>query len=449
MQRLDETHDPARASWVAGADTPGSEFPIQNLPFCVFSTPDRRQRTGVCIGERVVDVEALIDRDLLRGEALAAAILARGDSLNALMEAGRAPARALRRALADLLDVRGPHANEARRSADTILVDRRSARFHLPTRIGGFTDFLTSTYHTERGGRHTRPDAPLPPAFKHLPIAYNSRPSSVRISGEPVIRPHGQFPDRDGRIVFGPTRAFDFELEVGLFIAGNNALGAPVPIGEAEERMLGLVLLNDWSSRDVQRWESHPLGPFLSKSVSTTISPFVVTLDALEPFRTTRFARAPEDPAPLSYLDDPTDAARGGFDIALTCDLESARMRARGREPARITRTNFRHMYWTFAQMLTHHTSNGCNLQAGDLLGSGTTSGPTDEARACFAELSERGTIPLDIGDSETRGFLEEGDEVVFRGRAERSGFAPIGFGTCIGRVEPAIPYPVANPRGV
>lgn len=442
MERLDETHDPARASWVPGAETPATDFPIQNLPFCVFSSVDRAPRTGIAIGDRILDITALIARELLRGDALEAARLAEGDNLNRLMAAGREPARALRRAVADLLDAKGRRADEAHRAADALLVDRPTARFHLPARIGGFTDFLTSTYHTERGGRHTRPDSPLPPAFKHLPIAYNSRPSSVRISGEPVVRPHGQYPDKDGRIVFGPTRAFDFELEVGVFIAGENALGTPVPIEVAETRMFGLVLLNDWSARDVQRWESNPLGPFLSKSVSTTISPFIVTLDALAPFRAPRFERAPSDPAPLPYLDAPDDAARGGFDIALTCDLATPHRRETGMAPARITATNFRHMYWTFAQMLAHHTSNGCNLLPGDLIGSGTTSGPSDESRACFAELSERGSIPLDIGAGEARGFLEDGDEVVFRGRATRDGFAPIGFGTCLGRVAPAISYP-------
>jgi fumarylacetoacetase len=441
MTLLDETHDPSRSSWVENSAPGSSDFPIQNLPFCIFA--DRRgARAGVAIGDHVVDIEALLDRELLRGDAAHAARLATGGTLNNLMAAGRTPARDLRRAIADLLDAAKPGANLARSLAERILVARSSVDFRLPAAIGGFTDFLTSSYHTERGGRHTRPDAPLPPAFKHLPIAYNSRASSVRLSGESVHRPHGQWMTDTGQVVFGPTQAFDFELELGAFVCGGNPLGEPVAIGDAERHLFGLVLLNDWSSRDVQRWESHPLGPFLSKSVSTTISPFIVTMDALEPFRAPAFARGEHDPKPLPYLDDAENETRGGIDIDLMCDLTTTQMRQNGLPGTTITRTNFRHMYWTFAQMLAHHTSNGCNLRPADLIGSGTTSGPSDASRACFAELSERGSRPLTLDTGETRRFLEDGDEVTFRGTATRAGFTSIGFGSCNGRVLPSLPYP-------
>ena len=443
MIQLDETHDPERRSWVASANAPASDFPIQNLPFCIVSRLGGRPGGGIAIGDRILDLRAVLDRELLKGAAERAARATTGGALNELMALGPAAARELRRGVSDLLAETGRHAASARMMADMLLMPMREATLHLPAAIGGFTDFLTSSYHTERGGRHTRPDSPIPAAFKHLPIAYHSRASSVRLSGEAVRRPHGQWREGSGRIVFGPTRAFDFELELGAFVGAGNALGEPVPLDEAWDHLFGFVLLNDWSARDVQRWESHPLGPFLSKSASTTISPFVVTAEALAPFRREAFVRSAADPPPLPYLSSEADRRGGGLDIALTCDLVTPQLREAGGLPARITETNFRHMYWTFAQMLAHHASNGCNLRPGDLLGSGTISGPDDASRACFAELSERGTTPLQLADGETRAFLEDGDEVVFSGRAMREGFAPIGFGECRGRVAPACAYPL------
>jgi fumarylacetoacetase len=325
--------------------------------------------------------------------------------------------------------------------AHALLVPMTDARLVLPAQIGSFTDFLTSIYHTERGGRVTRPDSPIPPPFRHLPIAYNGRATSVRASGEDVRRPNGQWRRADGTVQFGPCEQLDFELEVGMFVGRGNALGEPVAIDDATSHMFGYCLLNDWSARDIQRWES-ALGPFLGKSLSTTISCWVVTAEALAPFRAPAFPRPPGDPAPLPYLHGTADQAQGGLDLTLEAYLETPRMRRERAAPARITRTNFIHMYWTFAQMLTHHMSNGCNLRPGDLLGSGTASGPLDENRACLSEITGRGAHSFALPNGESRIFLEDGDEVIFRARAERAGFVQIGFGECRARVVSAPPWP-------
>jgi fumarylacetoacetase len=440
MTGLNRTHDPARKSWVESANLAGSDFPIQNLPLGVFQGVGSA-RTGVAIGDQVLDVLAALEAGLLDGEAGDAARLASGGSLNALMGTGNRTVSALRARLSDLLWSDDRHAAPARKIADTLLVPMASVEMKLPAKIGSFTDFLTSIYHTERGGRVTRPDNPVPPAFKYLPIAYNGRATSVRLSGEPVRRPNVQWRNSDGKVEFGPCRQLDFELEVGMYVGSGNALGEPISIEDAPHHIFGLCLLNDWSARDIQRWES-VLGPFLSKSLSTTVSPWVVTVEALAPFRAPAFPRPQGDPAPLPYLHSDSDQAAGGFDIELEAYLTTPRMRAEGTQAARITRTNFIHMYWTFAQMLTHHMSNGCNLQPGDILGSGTTSGPLDESRACLNELTNRGTHTLALPNGETRGYLADGDEVIFHGRAERNGFVSIGFGECRARVDTAVPWP-------
>ena len=442
MTELNRTHDPARRSWVERANLAGGDFPIQNLPFGVFRNADGA-RTGVAIGDHILDLSAALAAGLFEGEAREAAHLASGANLNALMAAGNRMASALRARLSDLLWSDGRDAPRARQVADRLLVPMAGAEMLLPVKLGSFTDFLTSIYHTERGGRVTRPDNPVPPAFKYLPIAYNGRATSVRASAEPVRRPNVQWRNPDGKVEFGPCRQLDFELEVGTYVATGNALGEPISIEHAPDHMFGLCLLNDWSARDIQRWES-VLGPFLSKSLSTTVSPSVVTTEALAPFRAPAFARPQGDPAPLAYLHSHSDQAMGGFDIELDAYLLTPRMRADGAEPAHITRTNFIHMYWTFAQMLTHHMSNGCNLQPGDLLGSGTTSGPLDANRACLNELTSRGAQPLKMPNGETRGYLEDGDEVILRARAARNGFYSIGFGECRARIEPAPSWPKA-----
>ena len=440
MSELNRTHDPARRSWVERANLAGGDFPIQNLPFGVFRNADGA-RTGIAIGDHILDLSATLAAGLFDGEARDAAHLASGASLNALMAAGNRMASALRARVSDLLSSEGRDAPRARQMADRLLVPMAGVEMLLPVKLGSFTDFLTSIYHTERGGRVTRPDNPVPPAFKYLPIAYNGRATSVRVSAEPVRRPNVQWRNPDGKVEFGPCRQLDFELEVGMYVATGNALGEPISIEHAPDHMFGLCLLNDWSARDIQRWES-VLGPFLSKSLSTTVSPWVVTTEALAPFRAPAFARPQGDPAPLAYLHSHSDQAMGGFDIELDAYLLTPRMRADGAEPAHITRTNFIHMYWTFAQMLTHHMSNGCNLQPGDLLGSGTTSGPLDTNRACLNELTNRGAQLLKLPNGEARGYLDDGDEVIFRARAARDGFCSIGFGECRAWIEPAPSWP-------
>lgn len=436
MATLNDTHDPQRRSWVAAANADGADFPIQNLPFGVFSNGGAG-KGGVAIGDRIVDLAAALD--LFSGEALVAARAASGPTLNGLMALGNAPASALRARLSDLLREGGP--DDLRHIADTALVKMANVTMLLPARTGAFTDFLTSSYHTERGGRVSRPDSPLPPCFKYLPVAYNSRASSLRASGAVIARPNGQWKHPDGAVRFGPSEAMDFELEVGLFIGPGNPVGTPVPMSQVRDRMFGYCLLNDWSARDIQAWES-ALGPFLSKSLSTSISPWVVTAEALAPFRAPAFPRAADDPAPLPYLTDAQDQASGHFDIVLEAFIRTPKMRASGAPASRVTLTNFLHNYWTFAQMATHHMSNGCNLEPGDLLGSGTASGPTDDSRACLSEATERGKMPLTLDNGETRGWLLDGDEVIFTGRASKDGFVSIGFGTCAGRIDPAPVWP-------
>jgi fumarylacetoacetase len=436
---INATHDARRSSWVASANDGATDFPIQNLPLGVFRRAGGTPQGGVAIGDQILDLSAALAAGLLSGMAAEAGHAAAGACLNPLMVLGNEAASALRHQVSDLLSA----GSAAARLAATLLVPAQDVAMMLPADVGSFTDFLTSQYHTERGGRHTRPEQPLPVNFKHLPVAYNSRATSVRVSGEAVRRPRGQFQRSNGEVVFAACEQLDFELELGLFVGVGNALGEPVSIAGAAEKMFGFCLLNDWSARDIQRWESVPLGPFLSKSLSTTISPWVVTVEAMAPFRAAALARDAADPRPLPYLFNGDDQRAGGMDVDMEVYLLTPRMRAGSMPPVRITRTNFRHMYWTFGQMLTHHTSNGCNLRPGDLLGSGTASGPTDESRACLAELSERGTESYDIGHGEQRRFLEDGDEVIFRARASRPDFVSIGFGECRGRIEPAPSYPI------
>jgi fumarylacetoacetase len=442
--QLNETHRADLRSWVESANDPATDFPIQNLPHGVFQRGAETPRGGVAIGDCVLDLTAALEVKLFHDAAEQVARLAAGPSLNAFMAAGRAAQSALRRRISGLLSADNRDRPEIEKLAARLLIPMRDVEMKLPAAIGSFTDFLTSIDHTERLGRATRPDSPVPDAFRYLPIAYNGRATSVRASGEPVRRPNGQWPASDGQVKFGPCEQQDFELEVGMFVARGNELGQPISIDEAPERIFGFCLLNDWSARDIQRWESI-LGPFLSKSLSTTISCWVVTAEAMAPFRTAACPRPAGDPAPLPYLHSASDQASGGLDLTLDAYLLTPRMRREGAALARIVRTNFIHMYWTFAQMLTHHMSNGCNLRPGDLLGSGTASGPLDENRACLAEITDRGTRPLTLPNGETRVWLEDGDEVIFRARAERDGFVSVGFGECRGRIEPAPAWPSAK----
>ena len=440
MATLNATHDPARRSWVESANRPDADFPIQNLPFGIFRN-DGLARGGVAIGDRIFDLQAGLDAGLFSGAAERAARAGAASRLNALMALGNGPAGALRARLSDLLRADGPERAKVEGMADRLLVPMAAATMELPVHVGNFTDFLTSSYHTERGGRVSRPDNPLPVNFKHLPIAYHSRASSVRLSGEPVRRPNGQSRSGDS-VVFGPSKTLDFELELAAFIGPGNALGTPIPLAAVPRQIFGYALLNDWSARDIQRWETTPLGPFLGKSFSTTISPWVVTQEALAPFRAPAFTRAAGDPAPLPYLQDKTDAEEGGLDLAMEAYYLTPRMREAKLAPARVTASNVRHLYWTLGQMITHHASNGCNLQPGDIIGSGTVSGPTDESRACLNELSVNGTQSFALPGGDSRRYLEDGDEVIFRARASRAGHVSIGFGECRGRIEPAPPWP-------
>ncbi len=418
----DATHDPQRRSRVPAANAPGCDFPIQNLPLGIFSTPGRAPRGGIAIGDQILDIAAARDAGLLSGAEAAAAS---GETLNPLMALGNVAAARLR-AEAQALLAEGA-------TAALPLVPMAGATMHLPAAIGAFSDFFCSYDHTLRGGRVSRPDNPVPAAFKWLPIAYNSRASSVRPSGEDVVRPNGIRGMSGGGGMFGPSTALDFELEFAAFIGPGNVLGMPIPLSRAQDHLFGFCLLNDWSARDIQRFESTPLGPFLSKSLHTTISPWVVTAAALEPFRAAAPKRHEGDPPLLPHLDDVADRAMGHWDIALSCDYTP-----RGATNSeRIVATHLRNLYWTLGQMLTHHASNGCNLRPGDLIASGTVSGPEDHERACMNEMT-LGKQPIRFADGTERMYLEDGDRVTFRARAERAGFVPIGFGECTGVVLPA-----------
>lgn len=437
MTVLNETHDPARRSWIETANEPGCDFPIQNLPFGVFSARGCDPRGGVAIGDMIFDVAAANEAGLFTPAAKDAAQAAAKPSLNEFMAMKPAQISALRRELSDLLRADGLQRGRVEKMSD-LLVPMSRATMMVPAAIGGFTDFFTSIDHVRRATSVLRPDAPLPPAFKNLPMAYNGRASSIVASGVPVVRPHGQQGRKDGGSSFGPTRMLDYELEVGIYVGQGNPLGRPIPLREAREQMFGLCLLNDWSARDIQRFESFPLGPFLGKCFATTISPWIVTAEALAPFRVPARTRDAGDPPLQDYLNDSGDRSDGGFDIALTASLQTATMRAKGQAPAPITLTNLNALYWSCAQMITHHASNGCNLQPGDLLGTGTLSGPVDDSRACMLELTTGGKQPLTLPNGEQRAWLEDGDAVVFHGRCNRDGFVTIGFGECRGEIAPA-----------
>jgi len=423
MTKLNRTHDPARRSWVPSANQPGSDFPIQNLPLGIFRNGGGEPRGGVAIGNHVFDLQAALGAGLFQGEAAGAARAACGPTLNPLMALGSEAASALRARLSDLLSTDGTERESV------TLIPMSAVQMQLPVTIFNYTDFICSSFHALRAFRKPL-DSPLSPVLSHMPVAYHGRASSVRVSGEEVRRPNGQSKTPDGQVQFGPSRSLDFELEVGAFVALGNELGSPVSIEDAPSRLFGYCLLNDWSARDIQFWES-TLGPFLGKSFSTTISPWVVTAEALAPFRTAVTKPRADHPEPLPYLDSKADRAEGGLDVDLDAYLQTPKMRASGQQPARIVTTNLRFLYWSFAQMLTHHASNGCNLRPGDLIGGGTVSGPTDESRACLLEHTE----PVALPNGETRQYLEDGDEVVFRARANREGYVSIGFGECRGRI--------------
>lgn len=436
MPSINATHDPARRSWVDSAQRDGADFPIQNLPFGMF-VRDRTARAGIAIGDYILDLGVVRQAGLLVGPALTAAEAAAGTALNDLMALDPEVVSALRARVSDLLRIDGPDSERLQRIAERALVAMAGTQMLLPCRIENYTDFLTSAYHTERHGRFKGLAQPVPPAFWHLPVAYHGRASSIRVSGTPVIRPHGQWKGADGTVVFGPVEALDFELEVGAFVGRGNALGEPIPIAAAHEHIFGYCLLNDWSAKSVQWWEQ-VLGPFLGKSFMSSISPWIVTTEALAPFRIPGPVRDASAPPLLPYLDDAEDHRTGGLDVVLEAWLQTARMRREAWPPQRLTSTHPKHMSWSFAQMLAHHSSNGCDLRPGDLIASGTVSGPDDSCRACLTEIASAGTTPLRLDNGETRAWLADGDEVMFRARAESPRFVPIGFGECRGTVTAA-----------
>jgi fumarylacetoacetase len=435
---LDETHRADLRSWVESANDPAGDFPIQNLPLGVFRIADGPARVGVAIGDRILVVGAAARLGLLSGAA-GDATAYDGATLNALMGRGTAARRALRAGLVELLREDTDVGARARAVASELLVRAEDAELLVPAAIGDYTDFYASVHHATNVGSMFRPDNPLLPNYKHVPIGYHGRASSIVPSGAGVIRPCGQSKaDTDPVPTFGPSRRLDYELEVGVFVGEGNSLGEPITLAEAEDRLFGLCLVNDWSARDIQAWEYQPLGPFLAKNFATTVSPWIVTMEALAPFRAPAFPRPATDPRPLPYLETPANEASGGFDVQLEVWLRSERMRRDGLPAMRLTHVRFTEMYWTVAQLTAHHASNGCNLRPGDLIASGTVSGPTRESRGCLLELAWRGTEPITLPTGEQRRFLDDGDEVIFRGFCERGGFARIGFGECRGTVLPA-----------
>jgi fumarylacetoacetase len=427
---IDATHDPARTSWVASANG-HPDFPVQNLPYGIFTPEDGDPRAGVAIGDKILDLRAAAAAGLLPARA---AFACDGDTLNALMALAPADRRALRERLSAML-------SDPMREAELapMLYEAAGCTMHLPAQIGDYTDFYVGIHHANNVGRQFRPDNPLLPNYKYVPIGYHGRASSVRPSGEPVVRPRGQRkpPGADAPI-FEPTQRLDYELELGVWIGEGNALSAPIPIGDAARHIAGLSLFNDWSARDFQAWEYQPLGPFLAKNFHSTIAPWVITTEALAPFRIAQPPRPEGDPAPLPYLWDADDQAHGALGVTLEVFLLTAGMRAGGAEPFRLSRGPATSMYWTIAQIVAHHASNGCNLNPGDLLGTGTISTPDREGFGSLLELTTGGSEPIQIQGGERRGFLEDGDEIIMRASAQADGFVPIGFGECRAAILPA-----------
>jgi fumarylacetoacetase len=415
---VNRTHDPKLTSWVESANDPATDFPIQNLPFGTFRRKGSNEspRGGVAIGDQILDLAALG--------------LKTGPNLNRLAAAGPKNWSAIRKVLSS-----GLSDPKAKKRLSKFLLPMSKAELVLPVEIGDYSDFFTGIHHATNTGRMFRPDSPLLPNYHWVPIGYHGRASSIVVSGTPVVRPSGQrkaaeFPEP----VFGPSRRLDFELEVGFVIGPGNPLGKPIPVARALDHVFGMVLFNDWSARDIQAWEYQPLGPFLAKSFASTMSPWIVTMEALEPFRCPAFARSAEQPAPLPYLSDDEDRRNGNFDIQLEALLRTSKMSRA--QP--ISRSNFRHAFWTPAQVVAHQASNGCNLRPGDLLASGTISGPTRDALGSMLELSDGGKRPLQLSSGETRSFLEDGDQVVLRARCTRPGRVSIGFGEAAGTIRKA-----------
>jgi fumarylacetoacetase len=434
MTDINPTHDPSLRSWVESANRPGHDFPVQNLPFVVFGFGDGTEsRIGTGIGDFVLDLRACAEDGLLDEISAAVAEACISPTLNRLMAAGTETAGALRVSLSSILGAGS--ASATRDAARRNLVPTADCQFRVPADVPDYTDFYASIHHASNVGRMFRPDNPLLPNYRYVPIGYHGRASSIVVSGTAVRRPMGQVKGQGAeRPEFRPTGQLDYEVEVGIFVGPGNSLGEPIPIEAADWHLFGLSLVNDWSARDIQQWEYQPLGPFLSKSFATSVSPWVVTREALAPFRSPA-RRSEDDPEPLPYLDHPDNRSRGGFDLVLEAWLETNTMRQRGVRPVRLSRALFASIYWTPAQLIAHHASNGCPLRPGDLLASGTVSGPTSDSRGCLLEITRRGAEPIELPTGEVRRFLEDGDEVTIRGWCERDGFTRIGMGECRGSV--------------
>jgi fumarylacetoacetase len=446
MINVNETHDINLKSWVESANDPNTDFPIQNLPFCVFRRKETSEffRIGVQIGDRVLDLNLAFDTQLFDDEQGAEdseykfEVTTYGDDLNRLFEFSTlGDKKLLRQKLQNTLSEK---ANSlVRTKLEYCFIQQSDAEFANPFKVGDYTDFYCSIFHATNVGAMFRPDNPLLPNYKYVPIGYHGRASSIVVSGTDVKRPKGQNrADAEQPPIYIPAKNLDYEMEVGFFVGKGNELGSTIPIENAEEHIFGLCLVNDWSARDIQAWEYQPLGPFLAKNFATTISPFVVTMEALAPFRTPAFERDADDPQPLPHLYSEQNQKFGGFDIKLEVYIQTEKMRAENIEPFMISRSNMKDLYWTIGQMLAHHASNGCNLQTGDLMATGTVSGKEKSERGCLLEMTWRGKEPIKLPNGEQRRFLEDGDEIIMKGYCEREGFRRIGFGECRGKILPS-----------
>jgi fumarylacetoacetase len=436
MSAINKTHDINLTSWVESANQAETDFPIQNLPFAIFRRKGSNEefRGGVAIGNQVLDLNAVINAGILQGDALNAATAANAPALNEFMGMGKQYWSALRLALSDALSAGSEH----QAALESALVAQDDVEYSMPCHIGDYTDFYTSIYHATAVGSLFRPDNPLLPNYKWVPIGYHGRASSIGVSGQSFPRPKGQTkaPDAD-KPSFGPAKRIDYELEVGIYLGSGNALGEAISINDAEDHVFGFCLFNDWSARDLQAWEYQPLGPFLAKNFASTVSPWIVSTEALAPYRKP-WQRDANDPQPLDYLESTQNREMGALDIQMDVLLETEQMRSNSEAASKLSQSSFKHSYWTVAQMVTHHTVNGCNFLPGDMLGSGTQSGPEHEEAGSMLELSRGGKEQIVLNNGEKRTFLEDGDKVIMRGWCQTDGFNRIGFGSVEGTVLPA-----------
>ncbi|ATC81604.1 fumarylacetoacetase [Pseudoalteromonas agarivorans] len=436
MSQINETHDINLTSWIESANIKGCDFPIQNLPFAEFRPKNTNEefRGGVAIGDQVIDLAKLSHLNIFTGDAKTALDAASESTLNTFMGLGEQYWSALRLALSKALR----EGAQQQKEMQSTLIPQADIEFSLPCRIGDYTDFYTSIYHATAVGSLFRPDNPLLPNYKWVPIGYHGRSSSIDVSGQTFHRPKGQTkaPDADTPS-FGPCKRLDYELELGIYLGKGNALGDAIAIENAENHVFGFCVFNDWSARDLQAWEYQPLGPFLAKNFASTVSPWIVTTEALAPFRTS-WTRDENDPQPMPYLESAANREQGAFDIQMDVKIQTQKMRDENHQPTQVSASSFKHSYWTVAQMVTHHTVNGCNFMPGDMLGSGTQSGPTHEEAGSLLELSRGGKEKITLSNGEQRSFLEDGDNVIMRGWCEKPGYARIGFGSVESTVLPA-----------